>query len=355
MKKLLVLTLVAAMAFFGTNAFATDDCNGGPECSAQGNFSINTFAAGGGLDLHGVLLTKGYPVSGAAGGVSAAGGIGFGNADGGFKSFRFWGKTITLGSAGAELYSAGGGQVLVDQAYTMNKHQVEDMFDPSADFDKAIGVGSQSHAVAVTAGNIKVNAKGLALSYGTIGGAAGQVTADGSFVLDSPKHFQSKGISFGVAAQGSLGGFLGGAATFGYGDADVGADITMNGWTISESYRAISGDTEIMGTNVLTQTMVDSNVHNDANYLAVGYIEGGWVAGGVAASGTVQATDYGIAKAGAIGTYKASGELGCDFNGSAVGYTQTSATQTSGYRGSIMTSSAGMQVTSGKLPSPQPE
>jgi len=335
MKKLFIGLMVAGLIMFGTNAFATD-CNG-PECSAEGNFAINTFAAGGGLDLHGVLLTRGGGLSGAAGGISAAGGIGFGEAEGEFTSFRFFGRTITLGSAGADLYSRGGGEVLIDDAGTFNPHIG----------DKSIGVYSHSNTVATTAGGLSVNAKGLAYSAGVIGGAAGQFSADGSIITGSPKYpWKSDAVSFGVAAQGSAGAFLGGAATGLYGDAEVGANIDMYGDTYSESYRAIDGNTEIIGSWVSARTMVTSDKYVDSNAFAGGFVEGGWVAGGLAASGTFQATDYGVAKAGAVGAYGASGELGCDFNGSAVGYTQTTATQTPGYRGSIMSASSGMQVSS---------
>jgi hypothetical protein len=315
--------------------------------SSSGNFNIDTFAVGGGVDLHGSLVTQG-PISGAAGGISAAGGVGFGEAQGSFKSFF-----IPLGEAGATLYSAGGGEVLIDSTYKLNKADVQAIL-PGTSVDNAVGIGSGSFgvpvAVAVTAGNLTVNAKGLAYSTGVIGGAAGQVTADGSIVGSSPflSQWKSNGISAGVAAQGSIGGFIGGAGTFGYGDADIGADITMNGWTVSESYGAISNNTEIMGTNVAARTMVESNSHVTTNYLAIGFVEGGWVAGGVAKTGTVQTTNYGFANAGAFGTYSGSGNLGSSFNGSAVGYTQTTATQTPNYRGSIMTSSAGMQVSSSK-------
>ena len=344
MKKLLVLSLVAAMAIFGTNAFATDNCNGSPECSAEGNFAINTFAAGGGLDLHGALITKGYPVSGAAGGISAAGGIGIGDASGSFESFTFGRRhpiTITLGGAGAELESRGGGQVMVDDAGTFNPHVG----------DKSVGVYSHSNTVATTAGNLKVNAVGAAYSAGIIGGAAGQFSADGSIIGPSPlPQWKSVGVSGGIAAQGSAGAFLGYAGTGLYGSADVGAEINMGGDTYSDSWRAIDGNTELMGTNVSAKTAVYSDSHVDTHAFAIGGVEGGWVAGGIAASKTVQATPYGVAKAGAIGTYSAAGELGCNFNGSAVGYTQTTATQTPGYRGSIMTSQAGMQVSNNPLP-----
>ncbi len=338
MKKLLIALSIAGLMMFSGNAFADGDCNGGPECSAQGNFAINTFAAGGGADLHGVLLTRGGGLSGAAGGVSAAGGISTGQAEGGFKSFRFWGRTITLGTAGADLYSRGGGEVLVNDAGIYNPHVG----------NRSIGVYSHSNTYATTAGRLSFNAKGLAASGGVIRGAAGQVSADGSIITGSPKYpWKSKALSGGLAAQASAGAFLGAGGTVLYGGGELGAYIDMGGDTYSESYRGIAGNTEIIGTNVGSRTWVNSGSYVDTYCLAGGFVEGGWVAGGVAAAGTVQKTKYGVATAGAVGSYSASGDLGCNFSGSAVGYTQTTSTQTPGYRGSIMSSSAGMQVSSG--------
>jgi hypothetical protein len=52
----------------------------------------------------------------------------------------------------------------------------------------------------------------------------------------------------------------------------------------------------------------------------------------------------GGAVAGAIGTYSGSGDLGCNFDGSAIGFTSTSVTTFNGMNGSINSASAGMEV-----------
>jgi len=68
----------------------------------------------------------------------------------------------------------------------------------------------------------------------------------------------------------------------------------------------------------------------------------------------VQVVNGGYASANAVGSYSGSGPLGCNFEGSAIGGTQTSATTVSGYKGAIMTSNASMQVTAKGTSAPQP-
>jgi len=338
MKKLFVGLMIAGLVMFGGNALATD-CNG-PECSAEGNFAINTFAAGGGLDAHGVLLTRGGGLSGAAGGISGAGGIGIGDASGSFasKKLPWWlgGGTLTLGGAKADLSNTAGG-------FTNTS---ADQYDPGP--GKNIGVYSGSKNYAITSGSLHVEAWGVAESHGVIAGAAGQASLDGSIVGPSPlPQWDTNGVTLGVAGQGSIGAYAGGAGAAALGSADVDARIEMWGGSYSESYRGIDGNTEYMGTNVRAYTTVSSDSNVDRQLIGVGVVEGGWVAGGAAASLTVQKSDYGVAKAGAVGTYSGAGELGCNFNGSANGYTYTSAQSAPGFKGSVMTSQAGMQVSSG--------
>jgi hypothetical protein len=101
-----------------------------------------------------------------------------------------------------------------------------------------------------------------------------------------------------------------------------------------------------MGSNVGAYTNVLSYGYANDQLIGCAFVEGGFVAAGVAASKTVQMTPTGMAAATAFGTYAGAGGLGCDFNGSAVGYTATSSTTLNGYNGSIMSSQAGMQVSS---------
>jgi hypothetical protein len=335
MKKLFIVALmVLSLAIGAGNGFACD----GPDCSASGNFDISTFAVGGGIDLDGALIPNG-----GAFGISGAGGISGGVAEGAFESFTFGRRhpiTITLGGASGDLHSVGGG-LTNTESYT---------YHPSIG-DVSIGVVSTSDNYAVTSGSLHVDAWGLAHSEGFIGGLAGQGSLNGSVIGGSPMFgWESDGGSFGLAGQGSVGGFVGGAGTVFLGSADVEASVEMWGGSGSESYRAISWDgnskTEIMGSNVSANTNVTSYGNVDTCLVGYGAVEGGYIATGGAVTGTYQTTNGGVAGAFASGSYIGAGELGCNFNGSAVGYTQTSATTLNGYNGSVMSSSAGMQVSS---------
>jgi hypothetical protein len=326
MKKFLSILTVSAFLFMSSMAFA-GDCSG-PSCNASGNFEIDTFAIGGGLDADGALIPNG-----AAGGISGAGGIAAGQAQGAFESFKIFRKTINLGGADADLSTRTGGFTNTEAG----------QYKPDCGIN--IGVYSGSENFATTAGSLHVGAWGLAYSEGTLGGIAGQASLDGSIVGPSPlKQWDSKGVSLGVAGQGSVGGFIGGGIAAGLGSVDVDASVDMYGGSYTESYRGINGNTEYMGTNVSAYTTVFTYGNVDTCLIGVGFVEGGYIAAGGAATKTVQVTDSGFAKATAVGSYAGSGELNCNFNGSANGYTYTSATTAPGMNGSVMTSAAGMKV-----------
>jgi len=136
------------------------------------------------------------------------------------------------------------------------------------------------------------------------------------------------------------------------------AGIDMTGFSYSESYRAIDkfegGKTESMGTFVGAGTDVKSYGNdwewkvNEGCGIACSNasVDGGWIAAGGAATRTVQGGDgLGHARAGAVGGYFGAGELGTNFNGSAIGHSQTSITTIDGFNGSINGASAGMKVT----------
>jgi len=327
MKKLFTFIAALSLVFClaGAPAMACD----GNNCQASGNFDISTFAAGGGADCALETIPNGI-----AGGIGAAGGVSLGEASGSFESFLWW----DLGDAGADLNSVAGGFVNTND-YVMH------------DCGLFIGVGSQTDTFATTRGSLHVEAEGLAYSAGEIAGLAGQGSLNGSLIGPSPLCcWDSEGFSGGLAGQGSIGGFAGGAVTGLYGEADIEAGIDMFGNSYSESYRGINFDngykTEYMGTNVGASTEVTSYKGVEDHCFAVGCVDGGFMAGGFAGSLTVQKTNSGIAKASALGMYSGGGSLGCNFSGSAVGYTNTSATTLQGYSGSVMSSSAGMQVSS---------
>jgi len=389
MKKLFAVLFVVAFMFSASYALADQGgepnnthCNGvgndnspcqpKPEppnpcadgsCTAEGNFNISTFAAGGGIDYDSLVFAG----NGATGGVSVAGGISAAQASGHVQEIPVykktymgnkygWGRlnprnyskklvgTIQLGDASGALNSTAGGFTRTE-SYT---------FKPLG-FDKAQGLGTSSDGYATTHGSIEIAAHGLAGASASMFGIAGQATLDGS-IIGPHDSFDSKGVSLGVAGQGSVGGFIGGAGVFGYGDVAVEAGVDMWGGSVSESYRGVNYDgntkTETMGTYVGAFTDINSYSNVDRNGLAGGFVEGGYVAGGIAATKTVQAvateTGGGVAAAKAFGTYSGSGDLGCDFNGTANGYSQTSATTMKGYNGAVMNSQAGMSVSIGQ-------
>jgi len=161
----------------------------------------------------------------------------------------------------------------------------------------------------------------------------------------------SHGFTGGIAGQGSVGGFIGGGLVVGLGSADVGAYIGMDGNSYSESYRGIEGNTEYLGTHVAANTNIETYGYSHDCLIGVGFVKGGYIAAGGASAKTVQIADGGAAAAKANGSYTASGELNCNFNGSAVGNTSTSATPV--LNGSIMTSSADMRVSANMNQGPQ--
>jgi hypothetical protein len=368
LKKVLVAGLIVTMCLFGANAMAypgnglhlgVDDNPGnhygwgdggdnGPcvsaECYAAGNFDIGVVAIGGGLSADGKLIPNG-----AAGGIGAAGGVAFGAAEGAFESYKvrkyiFFGpwKTITLGGTEANIGVTAGGMTKTE-AYRFNP-EVGDI---------GIGVGSYTHNIAAVHGALDGNAWGLAHSEGFFAGVAGQGSLDGSIVFGSPLPFwKSKGVSYGLTGQGSLGYIYGVGGAAGLGSYELEAGIDMSGYTQSDSWRAVDffegGKTEYMGTAVLTNTQVESYGDADDSLIGFANVGGQWVASGFATSKTIQTITTpaggGFAGANANGAYSGSGGLGCNLNATAQGYTQTSATTLNGYNGSIMSSSAGMKV-----------
>jgi hypothetical protein len=307
----------------------------GSDCgNVTGSLDISTFAAGGGIDLDGKLIPNG-----AAGGISAAGGLTVGQAAGEVSSIKIFKKVIPLGTVEASINSIGGG-LTETHAYK---------FTPSVG-DIGIGVGSSSNGQAVTGAVVDTAVVGFGYVEAVAFGVAGQGSLNGSLIGPSPLGaWDSFGVSYGLAGQGSVGAFVGYAGAVGFGSAGFEANIAMNGGSYSESYRAIDfngpAKTEIMGTNVGAYTNVNSYGSDYDCGLAAADVNGGWVAGGVATSKTFQIADGGVAKATANGSYSGAGSLNCDFEGSAIGGTQTSATTMQGYNGAIMTSSSAMKVT----------
>ena len=332
MKKLfsVLSIMLLGLMLCGTPSMACD----GPDCHASGNFNIDVIVVGGGVDVDGKLIP-----GGTAGGIGVAGGVAGGEAAGEFTSLKIGRETIAFGSSEANIGVTAGGATNTE-AYSYNPNG----------FDLGIGVGSRTDSFGVVDGHLDGRATGLAYSVGGIAGIAGEGSLDGSIVFGSPLSvWDSKGVSYGLAGQGAYGGFVGDGGALAAGSYEVEAGIEMSGTTYSESHRGIifnqGNKTEVMGSNVGSFTQVTSYSFTDRSCIGTASVAGGFEAAGFAKSGTVQTVPGGFATANAVGSYSGSGELGCNFNGSAVGYTQTSATTFNGMNGSIMSSSAGMKVT----------
>jgi len=332
MKKLLVLTLVVAMAFFGTNAFANDFP------SATGNLKTGAVAGSAVFDSdvapNGFIESLGFGIAGGNGGafgISGAGGIGHSEAKGGVK----W------GTAGANLTATGGGLTATD-SYLI----------PFPNGLLSIGIGSRSVTQAVAGATADANAKGLIGGVTSeIGGIAAQGTLNGSYLSeDAWGVMKTDGFTGGIAGQGSIGHFegkaLAGSILWFPGSTHLNANVDMLGESVSESYRYIKIDgstrTEGFGNSVGAWTEIDSSMDSSG----IACLQGGFVAGGTAKSLTVQSNGNGGAMAYAVGNYSGSGNLGTNYQGSAVGYTATSITTVDGMKGSINSSAAGMHVTS---------
>jgi hypothetical protein len=341
MKKSIIVALFAAVMMIAAPAMAKD-CNG-PDCSVAGNFDVEVGAIGGGIDADLEFIPNG-----AAGGIGAAGGLAGGQAEGAFESFdmryfsfkdwKWHTTTVTLGGAEANLGVTAGG------ATNTNAYD----FTPEGG-NMGIGVGSETYGFGYVYGHVDGDAWGLAYSEGGFAGIAGQGSLDGSVLFDSPLCFwDSKGMTYGLAGQGSVAGIIGGGAAAGLGDYEAEAEVNMSGNSYSDSYRAInSGNnskTETMGSNVGAFTSITSYGNADSNLIGTAFVNGGYVAAGNVASKTVQFTNTGAAKATAYGSYSGAGELGCGMKASAVGYTQTRATTYKGMTGSVMSSEASMKV-----------
>ena len=333
MKNLFKSLLVAVMAV----GLMVGSANAGWWTPNVGNLDVN--AAAGSIAVDGDIN---FIPNGISGGISAAGGGALSGAKG----------IVTNGHISGDVTAVGGGITNTD-AYN---------YHPGIG-DVSIGTGVRSDSEAVTGATLIVHTDaqfGEGLATGIMVGAAGEGTLVGSGLIQSPIYFDSKGFTVGIAGQGAVGGFAGeavaGVFLFGSADAKAGALITMNGFSQSDSWRAVDwGDgskTERMGTNVGAGTnVIATGYANDSDRcLAYGNANvcGGWIAKGGAATLTVQsAPGLGGAIASATGSYSAKGGLNSGFTGSAIGYSQTSVTTFTGMNGSINSAAAGMSVTSG--------
>lgn len=354
--------LITCLIFSGMAIAGPPQHNNDSADISFGGYAINAKAAGGALDYDMKMIPNGF-----AGGISGSGGA----ADSASSGFVF------NGSVKAEVGAVGGGLTMTD-AYRWNPGMG----------DKSIGVGSYSENYAIAGANasLKVDPDGR-LKYGFIPtaggeadahmmGAAGQATLNVSGLTGSPRYeWNTDGFTGGIAGQGSIGAFAGGAYAISGPDyekwvrtgrcgwrkidvdskagADMGAEITMTGYSYSDSYRFIDRDggtkVEGMGTSVAAGTNVETYGYNhdwDRGLSSSGScLKGGYVVSGGAAAKTVQYNDNGVAKATAVGFYAGAGSLNSNFTGSAVGGTHTTITTVGGMKGSIVNSNASMSIT----------
>jgi hypothetical protein len=327
---------------------------------AAGVLDVEAFSAGYGLSADGKILPI---MSGAAGGIGGAVGVSGAEADG----------FVFDGTVGGNVSTIGGGFSETD-AYRFTPQQG----------DVGIGVGSWTTTSAVTGASVDVNVdpdQGFGEADGSIVGFTAMGSLNGSIVGSSPRgDWETDGFSAGVAGQGAVGGFAGGvfaasgpdieipggnpfkSSNWGYTpgptvDSNAGAfaeaQISMNGFSNSESYRFIDNNngfhTEGMGTFVEAETNVTSygaSGSYDNGFSGAGAcLVGGYVAVGGAGTHTMQTNDNGIANATAVGVYAGAGVLNTTFHGNATGYSGTSMTTHPTANGVVSSSAAGMQVT----------
>lgn len=345
MKRIFAILSVSILLFMGVTAASATMY----KPPVTGSLDLDVFAIGGGIDGD----VKAIP-GGIAGGLSGAGGIAGGDMTG----------MIFNGTIDGDLNVTAGG-VTVTETYKIKP----------TDVDKGVAVGSISTSAAIIGGSAEISVKpegyGFGVGHGDIAGLGGQFTLNGSVMVTNPNTMDSNGITGGLAGQGSIGWFegdvfvmAGGMDMYGYcgyhhrdnkAKASIEAEIIMNGYSYSESGRFIifgeDSKTEGLYTAVGAGTTIETTVkkrewdHGWGSY-ANADIYGGYIVVGGAASKTIQFNENGLATAGAQGVYYGAGSLGTNYEGSAIGYTQTTLTTFDGMNGTIASSAAGMTVTS---------
>lgn len=386
MRKLFCVLLIVLFASVGSAIACKGwDCSdrGYVDGMAMGKFDIGASSIGGAVDADVELLKKG-----GAFGISGAGGLANAEADG----------FVMNGMAKGEVSTVGGGLT------------VTDAFSGKYKFDKGNGkgkyVGSASESYALTGGSLLIKVdpakRGFGMASGHISGIAAQGTLNASYMVTG-NQFENDGFTGGVAAQGSVGSFSGGAFVMSGGDmyrvngtlwvklngknagktfvkpfkwhpkspsewefvgyncvmidskakAEVIAEIEMLGGSSSVSWKEIHVEdgirTEAMGTDVSAFTEVNTMGTTFTKDRGLGYasacLYGTYTAIGGAASYTQMSNDNAKAVSHAKGMYVGHGALNTNFAGSANGYTNGSITTVDGMKGSIVRSGAGMKVT----------
>lgn len=402
---MMVLSLLSITpAIAGPPNHVSLECEG-PNCEAEGYLGVGVAAGNIGFDADGKIINNGAAGSVAVG-VGGTAGLAAGYVNNGTVSGVT--SVVGGGAAGAKDYEVNIGKGIegvqgvkvgsqaaaaaqtggsMDLAVNPDGHYVIDAYGLAGGF--AGGVAAQGTlSGSIIAPSDKFKSQGISLGVagqGSVGAWSGSAYVEslGDIAYDKTtvtyeggedggpgyywkyknpnKHWMGKDYKYfpnGHPAGNSEWNFLGAERieTVDHKilmDSNAGAgfeaNIFMSGSTYSESYRYIDKSqegvrTEGFGTNVGAVTNVTSfgskyEVSNGLANAGAG-VEGGYVVGGGAASLTVQ--DGAIA--GAVGSYHGSGDLGCNFDGSAIGFTSTSVTTFEGMNGSINSASAGMEV-----------
>jgi hypothetical protein len=285
MKKLFVVFFMVASLVFAGNAFACE----GEFCSGTGNFDLEVTPYNGGID--GALKTT-YK------GIALGGGLAGGIADNDSSANGF-----NFDSYGS-IYSKAGGAVGAKsfEWWDFGPGYIEH------------GIGTKTNSIAVVQSDMYTTIDpgkfiAGAEAHGDFSGIAGQVTGNAS-LLGSAPIFENKGVTGGLAVQGSV-GYIQGGYSIGagpdfyrcwslkdqYAGADLGAGVFMEGFSQSHSWRGVEKDgdmrTEFMGTRTIVETDIESYGY-DHNWDGAGtfsdwsysHVNGGFIAGGLAANGS---------------------------------------------------------------------
>lgn len=318
MKKMFLIGMVVMCFMFG-NAFACE----GPDCSGSGNFDISASADGSGFSIDNKFIPNGF-----SGGFGGANGVIDGNAVG---DVVFFGKTS------GSLNFVGGGITMTD-AYKIT------------DFPNfKIGSGSKTENMATVNGLMTLNSKGSAYAVGEFSGAGGQISLNNSFIGASNfPMWKSDGGSAAMATQNSFGNLVGVGGGLFNADVIISGGFTMNGMSVSETYRQIEFDdgvqTETFHSNGYASTDVNSAYFNNNQNIALSNVSGKFTANGSVVNNTIMKSNGNVAQAASYGSYSGAGVLGCNFNGVANGYSGTTNTTFNGFNGNIMGAYSGMSV-----------
>lgn len=326
MKKILVLLMVICLALTGTALADRGGEGGNTGCNGQGNPNSPCGDNGGGGDPDPDPNPDGDGFASIDVSAQAAGsGLDF-------DLELVWGKGVTQGFAKASGNGEAGAQGSTENGIVFGDVTatggglagVDTFVDTVPNTDSSFVIGTNSTAFSAFGGSVDIGVSGNGAVSGYANGSGTQITEAASAVGRGANE------SFGVTAQGSMGGFEGTVEIEARDRTFLDGSGEMTGYSYSNSYNYTNDGTVGYGTNVGSGTEVITNT--------------GFGAGGMAMTETAQRNGSGVASSSAKGTYSGSGS-GVNFNGSSVGYTGTTLTTLQGMNGTIATGTAGMKST----------